>query len=130
MVVSTLFGVYHNVWPGAHFFNLLFTCKKMFTNKIKPFCTPQHGFLSLCKVSSSNLINPRRVLYFVCLSVSQCVCLRLFSHCRERSGIRAIPTAPAQQAIENKMEILLKRRRSRSRNWHYRGPRCVTQPIN
>ena len=29
-----------------------------------------------------------------------------------------------------KMEILLKRRHSRSRNWHYRGPRCVTQPIN
>ena len=35
-------------------------------------------------------------------SVSMCVCLRLFSHCRQRSGIRAIPTAPAQQAIENK----------------------------
>ena len=35
-----------------------------------------------------------------CQSVSQCVCLRLFSHCRQRSGIRAIPTAPAQQALE------------------------------
>ena len=31
---------------------------------------------------------------------------------------------------KTKMAILLKRRRSRSRDWHYRGPRCVTQPIN
>ena len=27
-----------------------------------------------------------------------------------------------------KKAILLKRRRSRSRNWHYSGPRCVTSP--
>ena len=43
----------------------------------------------------------RGLQYLVCLSVSQCVCPRLFLHCRQRSGIRAIPTAPAQQAIEN-----------------------------
>ena len=51
------------------------------------------------------IINPRRAcaarVTVLVLSVSQCVCSRLFSHCRQRSGIRAIPTAPAQQAIEN-----------------------------
>ena len=50
------------------------------------------------------LVNPRRTcaarVTVLGLSVSQCVCSRLFSHCRQRSGIRAIPTAPAQQAIE------------------------------
>ena len=34
-------------------------------------------------------------------SLCPSVCPRLFSHCRQRSGIRAIPTAPAQQVIEN-----------------------------
>ena len=52
----------------------------------------------------SCLINPRRAcaarVTVLILSVSQCVYSRLFSHCRQRSGIRAIPTAPAQQAIE------------------------------
>ena len=55
------------------------------------------------------IINPRRacaarvtvLVLSVSQSVSQCVCSRLFSHCRQRRGIRAIPTAPAQQAIEN-----------------------------
>ena len=56
-----------------------------------------------------SIINPRcacaaRVTVLgpsVCLSVCQSVCPRLFSHCRQRRGIRAIPTAPAQQAIQN-----------------------------
>ena len=43
----------------------------------------------------------RGLLYLVRLSVCQSVCPRLFSHCRQRRGIRAIPTAPAQQAIQN-----------------------------
>ena len=32
--------------------------------------------------------------------------------------------------LQIKMAISLKRRRRRSRNRHFRGPRCVTQPIN
>ena len=32
--------------------------------------------------------------------------------------------------LKNKLAILLKQRRSRSRNWHYREPRRVTEPVN
>ena len=58
----------------------------------------------------SAFINPRRacavrvtilgLCVCVCVCVCVSVCLRLFSHYRQRSGIRAIPTAPVQQALE------------------------------
>ena len=61
-------------------------------------------------------------------SVGQCVCLSLFSHCRQRRSLWVMPTASQRnKCSKTKMTILLKRRRLRSRNWHSRWPRCVTQ---
>ena len=44
-----------------------------------------------------------------------CVCLHLFSHytCRDQAGSTTIPTALAQQGLEDYVAILLKRRHSR-----------------
>ena len=56
-------------------------------------------------VPVEGVVNPRRAcaarVTVLGPSVCQSVCPRLFSHCRQRRGIRAIPTAPAQQAIQN-----------------------------
>ena len=83
------------------------------------------------------VINPRRACAArvtvlgpsVCLSVCQCV------HDYSRTAGSEGASERYQQLQRNKRSkikkaILLKRRRSRSRNWHYSGPRCVTQPIN
>ena len=81
------------------------------------------------------LINPRRAcaarVTVLGLSVSQCVCPRLFSHCRQRSGSERHQQLQRNKRSKIKMAILLKRRRSRSRNWHYRGsPGPCLQPLD
>ena len=70
----------------------------------------------------------RGLLYLVCPSV----CLSVHDYSRTAGNEGA--SERYQQLQRNKRSkikkaILLKRRRSRSRNWHYSGPRCVTQPI-
>ena len=83
------------------------------------------------------VINPRRACAAkvtllgpsVCLSASQCV------HDYSRTAGNEGASERYQQLQRNKRSkikkaILLKRRRSRSRNWHYSGPRWVTQPMN
>ena len=80
----------------------------------------------------------RGLQYSFCLSavsqsVSQSVSVSVHDYSRTAGNEAA--SERYQQLQRNKRSkikkaILLKRRRSRSRNWHYRGPRCVTQPIN
>ena len=77
------------------------------------------------------VVNPRRAcaarVTVLGLSVRECVYSRTAGN---------EPASERYQQLQRnkrskiKMAILLKQRRSRSRNWHYRGPRCVTQPIN
>ena len=57
----------------------------------------------------------------VCLSV----CLRLFSH--NEAASERYQQLQCNKRSKTKQAILLKRRRSRSGNWHCRGPRCSTQ---
>ena len=57
-------------------------------------------------LSYRSVVNPQRAcaarvtVLGLCVCVCVSVCLRLFSHYRQRSGIRAIPTAPVQQALK------------------------------
>ena len=94
-----------------------------------------------CLRAKASIINPRRACaarvtvlgLSVSQSVSQSVCVSVYDYSRTAGNEAA--SERYQQLQRNKrskikMVILLKRRRSRSRNWHYRGPRCVTQPIN
>ena len=83
------------------------------------------------------VINPRRAcaarVTVLGLSVGQSVCVSVHDYSRTAGNEAA--SERYQQLQRNKrskikMAILLKQRRSRWRNWHYRGPRCVTQPIN
>jgi len=66
----------------------------------------------------------------VCVCVCVCVCLHLFSPYRDQAGSSAIPTALAQQGLENYVVILLKRRRSRdialNRRQSHLPPRTAT----
>ena len=82
-------------------------------------------------------INPRRAcaarVTVLVLSVCQSVSVSVHDYSRTAGNEAA--SERYQQLQRNKRSkikkaILLKRRRSRSRNWHYRGPRCVTLPIN
>ena len=79
------------------------------------------------------VINPRRAcaarVTVLGLSVSQSVCVSVYDYSRTAGNEAA--SERYQQLQRNKrskikLAILLIRRRSRSRNWHYRGPRCVT----
>ena len=89
--------------------------------------------VALCVV----IFNPRRAcaarVTVIVLSVCQSVSVSVHDYSRTAGNEAA--SERYQQLQRNKRSktkkaILLKRRRSRSRNWHYRGPRCVTQPIN
>ena len=62
-----------------------------------------------------------------------CVCVSVYAYSRTTDNEAAYERYQQLQynkRLKNKMAILLKRWCSRSRGWHYRGPRCVTQPIN
>ena len=59
-------------------------------------------------------------------SVSQCV----HDYSRTEGASERYQQLQRNKRSKIKKAILLKRRRSRSRNWHYSGPHCVTQPIN
>ena len=81
-------------------------------------------------------INPRRAcatrVTVLGLSVSLCVCLSttiLALQATKRHQRDTNSSSATSARIMNK-RFFLKRRRSRSRNWHSRGPRCVIQPIN
>ena len=65
----------------------------------------------------------------VCLSVSVSTNILALQATKGHQSDTNSPSATSDPKL-NKKAILLKRRRSRSRNWHYSGPRCVTQPIN
>ena len=80
------------------------------------------------------IINPRRAcaarVTVLILSVSQSVSVSVHDYSRTAGNKAASERYQQLQRNKRSKIILLKRRRSRSRNWHYRGPRCVTQPIN
>ena len=85
-----------------------------------------HGTLpQLCVI-----VNPRRACAarVTVLSVSQSVSVSVHDYSRTAGNEAA--SERYQQLQRNKRSkikkaILLKRRRSRSRNWHYRGSRCA-----
>ena len=97
------------VWARGHEVRQspVYTTKDTFLAKPSNFCSSGswyvHYYITSCNFP---LINPQRActarvtVLGLCVCVCVSVSLRLFSHYRQQSGIRAIPTDPVQQALE------------------------------
>ena len=93
--------------------------------------------LHCSQIATFSIVNPRRAcparVMVVVLSVCLSVCLSVPHYSRSTGNEAASKRYQQLQCNKRskiKMVILLKQRGSRSRNRYWRGPRCVTQPIN
>ena len=80
-----------------------------------------------------SIVNPRRACPARVMVVVLSVCLSVPHYSRNTGNEAASKRYQQLQCNKRskiKIAILLKQRGSRSRNRHWRGPRCVTQPIN
>ena len=108
------------------------SCSKVSTSYFITPISAVNEYVDVYTYVNIDLCNPRHLhaqqglLYLVCVSV----CLHFFLHYMHQTGSSVIPTALPQQALENYCVDFAKRRHLVSRNWHRRGPCCVTQPIN
>ena len=80
---------------------------------------------------AESIINPRRACPARVTVLGLCVCVRLYSRTTGNyAAYERYQQLQCNKRSKIKQAILLKRQRSRARNWHCQGPRCVAQPIN
>ena len=107
--------------------------------EVVPYASP--SFLSRVMVQRGSIlevevrihiINPRRACTARVTGLGLCVCLSVSILALQATTQLMSDTNSCMHNKRSKIKqaILLKRRHSRSSNWHCQGPRCSTQPIN